>query len=465
MLGVSDGLGVFYRRRVLRLSLALIIIALLMEPQLIEPFPSYMAGELEEGEYVYYGYAPSSSQTPEIGDNAYLDIVGVNDTTRVYVYDLVRGKEIWSGVLNRMELKSPLIPFETYFKVVSDKPIAASISGGRVYSFGGNTFYPATSRGFVGKEFIFMALPTAYTHIIFAFEDSEVKIFNATGAEQKRLKLSSYSYAHHPKDFFFAARSVYRVVSTGNIMISTWTGNAITFLPSATGGFVGRIFFGAPIAWFAGSIMVFAYEDSSIRAIDLASPAWFMALWPTVKRDLKAGRYFYQKTEDRRLLIESTGDISVLCGDTQDGDDPKWFGDDIAIAATRPNQEFHFYAPTKAIIFAYKDTSATIDGYSWYIPKDTFIELGPGYHTLKADETLIIQVVGTGIVPPGFDDWGSCLLAPQDVEVSHTVPKPPQRDFTVYPIIGGPIVAAALLTAFIWVKRRRRRLAKLQLNP
>ena len=405
----------------------------------------------QEG-YVYYGYVPASNP-PE----AYLDVVGISDLTNVWVYDLMDGSLITSTAIRRMELYTYIVPSERYLKVVSDKPIAVSISCVR---FVGDTFYPSIDGGFAGKEFIFMAFPTQLvlggthygTNTFYAIEDCEVAVYNATGSEVSMFRLSAYSY----KDMVLLGRSVYRVVSTGRIMICIAVGNGLTFLPSVTGGFVGNIFFSSLRAWERGALMVFAQKESFVEAVNMMAPSWASALWPPLKNNLKAGQYLYKSLGmDARLVIMGREDISILSGDTQGGDGPQWLGDDIAIAGVKGGEDFYFYAPTKAIVFSPRDSLTIIDNETISMPRDTYIELQAGYHRLKGDQTLILQVCG---VDGGFDDWGSYLISPQGVEVSYPQPtsKPPTPNNIVYYLISGLSAAIIFLGVAVHFLRKRR---------
>lgn len=404
-------------------------------------------------EYVYYGYVPYMPGVLLRVAGVNLDVVGVNYSTKVSVYDLPTGREVGLRVINRMENYTLSIPFGTYFKVTSDKPVVASIA-----SFGrfGHSFYPSTSGGFVGREFIFMARApeepeTEYK--IFAFEDAEVVIYDSAGRQAHRTKVSSYSIGRAS----LKPGAVYRVASTGRIMFSVWSRDGFTLSPSSTGGFIGRRFYGNLAR--AGVFIFFAHEESLVKAYEY-NPLGVMAPRPTIERRLKPGEHYWERFRPPvSLFIESSGDISVLCGDTHvDNMEPRFVGDDISVIGVKADQKLNFYAPAEAVVFAPKDLKALIDGEEVSIPKDGFYVLGPGHHDLKANSTVILQIVGAGWgFPPVFNDFGSILPSLQDVEASYTVPEPPARDFAIYYALGGLGGAASLITLIMYRRYKKER--------
>jgi hypothetical protein len=164
-----------------------------------------------DGQYVFYGYAPSTIVNyTEVEDGsiipnftrfpASLDIVGINDTTQVEVYDLTSMGLLASKTIDRMELwtvqlgsreTGETVPQaeEAYVKVVSDKLVAVHLGGGpgRPFQGGGGgglvvygsfVFYPSTDGGFAGEEFIFMATETTWKPDMYFGEHDVYHIFS-----------------------------------------------------------------------------------------------------------------------------------------------------------------------------------------------------------------------------------------------------------------------------------------------
>ncbi|MBS7609915.1 hypothetical protein KEJ19_05030 [Candidatus Bathyarchaeota archaeon] len=237
----------------------------------LDAIPLYWEGGIPKGDP--NRFRPGWEKDPVTGayiknygqvDNgtAILDIVGYNDSTHVILYD-ISGTEpriIETFVVNRMQHYNTTLPAKTYFKIVSDKPLYASMKGGGGYSFlpewgGVSVFYPSTDGGFAGKEFIFLsdfsiAGAIVYTGgpgpTIYGIEDADVKVFDAEGniIWQGNVKANqTLNQVKIPNN-----RRVYRIVSTGRIMFANW--GAETFytyvaIPSPMGGFIGKYFFGS----------------------------------------------------------------------------------------------------------------------------------------------------------------------------------------------------------------------------
>ena len=204
--------------------------------------------------YEYYGYVPWHP--------AGIGVVGFNDSTHVVIYDLTDGSVLAEAVVNRMESKrwnitQQLIslgktPGRLLFKIVADKRIGAFIVGGSmmfaelawVGGGTGATFYPSTTGGYVGKEFIYVSLPTIaiysehYDYVI-ALEDAEVRVYDDSGKQVgETLKL----WQNETASISTMGQSIYRIVSTGYIAVCTIGYDQFMAVPSTTGGFSGRSF-------------------------------------------------------------------------------------------------------------------------------------------------------------------------------------------------------------------------------
>jgi len=438
----------------------------------------------EQGPYVFYGYAPSLP--------ASLDIVGINDTTRVEVYNLTDKTLIASKTINRMELWSlsigtrvsaPTTPpgGDTYFKVVSDKIVAVYLGGGTAE--GSVTFYPSTDGGSGGREFIFMATHTMWgpgrfpeygVYHIFAVENSHVTIFNATGRVVE-LDAPAGSF----KKVALTTGSVYRVASTGRVMVAGMSDTTFKYLPSLTGGFVGRHFMGTvggnTAAGDKMSLYVVAQEDAEVSVYDTTKPGSLSALTgPDVKKTLRAGESWYNTTIKcaTPIRIDSTGNITVLIGKGRQwwgigyglatGETipavafayPEAMGDDISALGARAGEALSFYAPTQAVIFATQDMSIEIDGVTTTMTKDEYLTVLAGIHTVRGTAPVIVEVLGRS--PYGWVSWGGYLVSQQAMSVLYPEP-PPLGSLTE--IIAGIGAAVAVVVAVVVVLLLRRRAA------
>ena len=484
-----------------------------------------------EESYVFYGFAPLlvENSTRVVDDVAFLnyslfparlDVVGISDGTKVEVYNLTGRKLLADGTLDRMELmtvylgreatnlKSP--PFGgTYFKVVSDKLVAVCISGVRE-DYGFSTFYPGVGGGFVDEEFIFMANPTwgmsladvpekNFYQVIFALEDSHVEIYTENGTNVANLDLKANAVGKA----FLEAWSVYRVISTGRIMIGGLSTESFVQLPSATGGFVGRAFYGSlpghihsePGRTDKQSWIVLAEENGEISVYDMRKPEWQISLsGPEFKKNVEENKLLFCSAENTSyttaktgtiyssvpLRIDSTCDASILLG--KGGyhwgtnwllTEPELMGDDLSIAGARAGETFSFYAPTRAVLFAPQSLTITVDDLLVSLREDEYLDLYAGVHKIMSDGPVIVEILGLASHSLGddvqmykdtltwyvYDSWGTYLLSVQGLEA--TFPSPPEVGTGIVAILlyGGIGVAILVFGLVLLIIVRRRRIS------
>jgi len=468
--------------------------------------------------YVYYGYAPptivnwTSTEDDVRTDNytalpVQLDIIGINDTTAIEVVDLSTGDVMSSTTLDRMEVHTMYLGTRvssttdpdvegTYFKVVADKKVAVLLSGGSPQIYRA-LYYPSTDGGFAGREFIFKAVngtwePVIYVWewditIIFGVESAHVKVYDDTGNTLHEFDVSANAYSR----LNLISGKVYRVVSTGRIMISTVSRECFTYGPSATGGFVGRSFYGVMSGvggsdTFQGSyqsFVVIAQEDCEISAYSLLKPELQRGLGADLAKSLEAGEVFLDASFDQQtpLRIDSTGDIMVMFGR---GDyawglpeselllSPENLGDDVSMIPCEADREVKFFAPTGAIIFAPESLSIVIDGAVISMKADEYRILMGGSHTIQSSAPVIVEVLsnantragvgagGGGLSPQTvhyrFDNWATYLTPTQALEVTYPAPPPAGSLTELYTYVGAGVSAAVIaVVAVIYVRRRR----------
>ena len=450
--------------------------------------------------YVYYGYAPACNVTR-------LDIVGFNDTTHVEIYDLTQEILLASATVNRMGLYTYNVAEnlgsseDLYFKVVADKPIAACLSGVQKLIFGVrtqvsawrgfDTFYPSTDGGFSGKEFIFMATHTNWApgiymyemnvYFIFGVEDSHVAVSDADGKKVAELDVAAGSF----NKISLEQGAVYRIVSTGRVSVVGLSSEAFTCVPSLTGGFVGRHFYCVVAPDWAGrgeksSLVVLAHEDATVSLYDLGRPGWHIQLLGSdLTENLKSGEMWYNETilAKTPLRIESTGDISVLAGNggawwgaspNMTAHMPQNIGDDISFIGARSGEKLRFYAPTKAVIFATRDSSVSLDGVLVNIKQNEPLTVLGGIHVLQADAPIIVEVLGEGgwdpeyeaefdTPPTGYESWGSYLISARSLEVTYPGPPPLAGISELMPFIAvGAAAPVVLIALMVWKRRARK---------
>jgi len=469
-----------------------------------------------DGAYVYYGYAPPTvvnftsmeDDVPVFNYTALpaqLDIIGINDSTSIEVFDLSTGDVISSATLDRMgvhtvylgrRVSSTSEPYAegTYFKVVADKKVAVLLSGGSPQIYRA-VYYPSTDGGSAGKEFIFKAVNGTYepviyvwewdTSVIFGLEPAHVTVYDDAGD-----KLDEFEVSANVREWCkLISGKVYRVVSTGRTMIASIGIGSFTYAPSATGGFIGKSFYGLMTGGgmgsdtFAGScqsFMVMAQEDCEISAYSLLKPEWQRALGPDLKKTLKAGEVLFDTSfkQQTPIRIESTGDIMVLFGRGYWGwgttftsaiTSPENIGDDVSNIAVEADKKMTFFAPTGAVIFAPKSLSIVIDGAMISMKADEYRVLMGGPHTIESSAPVIVEVLSEanskhsgvlgeeGYIENRFDNWATYLTATQTLEVTYPPPPPVGNLTELYTYIGAGVSAAVIAVVAIVILRRRKR--------
>lgn len=479
-------------------KLAVLLFSMIMA---IAHLLAYPAAWAQPVQHVYYGYVPPSTDLPSLdelvegikvnftppGGHALLDVVAYRDGTRVELYDVVSGLLLNSTLLNAMEKATFYVPYGTYFKLVASARVGVLLTGGSSaydpgYFSGVATFYPSVEGGFRGKNFLFMPAPATHQYgytmdlvhrnlYVFALEGTDVNLVDRVGR-------FSASESLKPRDVFGAVLqsrvnqggvsaavgydAVFKLTTTGEVMVSSVALGALIYVPALTGGYVGRSFWAPNHATYRqtgrsavlvivplepGKVTVYRRDDMSV-----------IAEHEFTESDVAERRYWYLSLGIGRFdtLIQSTGDISVLIAQTLQEDSPDFIGDGITFLGSRPNQEVRFFTPSMAVVFAPEDQTAWINGQQKELKRDQFIVLGSGVHSVKGTGHLIIQVIAPGA--QGFQKWGHYLIEPADVDASYPdVPELFQKGIPIllYAGIGGLIVIAAAV-AFIFLRRRKK---------
>jgi hypothetical protein len=395
--------------------------------------------------------------------------------------------------LNRFEKHTYFIQNGMFFKVVSSKRVLAQLLGGSrfgltdtgnpPYDAGGQTFYPSVEGGFRGREFVFVTATVSQAggqrpdlagdnFFLLALEKADWSLSDLPGkwtyegtTEQrdiKRMLLLCYldaNYFYPPKGPGFDTR--FYLKANGDVMLSSTSAWTFMAVPAVTGGFRGKLFFTPSHMTFpeegtimglvvvpleAGKVTVYKRDDMSVVAEREFSDI-----------DVSDNAYWYLKLGKGRmeLIVQSTGDVTLMAGSTRFNEDISYLGDDITFMGSRPNQEIRFYAPTSAVVFAPQDTTATIDGVTRTMKRDEFKQLDEGVHSVKADGYLIVEILGAS---DGWAAWQSYLVSPLDVAKSYEVPQgfvETGGGANVLMYVGVAAVAVVVLVAVAVLRRRR----------
>jgi len=452
--------------------------------------------------YEYYGYVPNLNYTygldadPEpvptledphpgwhINGTAYLDIVGIEDDTEVSVYGIMNPDEprlLASKTIDRMELWTYRLPRDYYFKVSADKRVAVTFGGGTQYgaTYGGfSCFYPSTDGGFAGKEFIFLAqlsrrfgtgdIPVH--HAIYAVDDAHVTIYD----DQDRVVWEKDIAANNARQKIQLEppREVYRVVSTGRIMVANWVVGDWIALPNSQGGYVGMRFFASQNSYEgAGGIsgqtvlMIAAQdEDTHVKVASLLGKF-------SVEEDVAARSVWIVEGKDvpmrgepteitsNKLIMVFAGEMNAIPQTDPNamyqGSGLMTMRDSTAFFGVRADEPITFQVLAQAIVFSPEaDAEVIVEPYGLTldVKKGYYAQLPTGVITVKANTTVIIEALSQ-TERPKLVSVGGYLINNEAVEIEYSPPKVSEGELPLVPI--AVAVAAVAIVAAVFLKKR-----------
>ena len=377
---------------------------------------------------VFYGFDPGEQAGWANVDEA--EVIGLYNHSTVKVYNItdqaLPPSLMNSTILDRGVLWRYPLPDGDYFKIVSDKPVVASVSSAMSGGGSAKTYYPSADRNIVGRDFLMSPYNMTSWHgqnyalQVYAVEDARVSIYDMAGNHIKELDVP---HDNHSALSGLKTGTVYHIVSNGDIMIEQEAINAFSVLPSATGAPVGHKFFGS-IQDFDGSLIeVIPYERANVTITDMdygdLIATYGLGPYGSVTNDL---------TKGGRFKIESTGNISVLMGSTEGGAKPENLGDDVSFVGgpgARWLQGFGIINPgpgsqdqqypgpyTGSVLFSFfNDTHVMADGVSMTLKADQYLTILPS--NLASSRPLSFMTLGRGYTDKEaqhrWNDWGSYL--------------------------------------------------------
>jgi hypothetical protein len=449
-------------------------------------------------EYTYYGAIPSKIyqyvdvDTSNLSRGYGLDaltvrtrvlitITATQDDTHVRVYSLNNGSLVSEAILDAMQKHFVFFPNASMFKVVTDRyasvmllsyqeiPVPGPDAAGPVPT----TFHASTDGAYVGKEFIFMASWNArsnswQSYRIFALEKAEVTVTGEDGShEDYSLEVNSY------KDLSLSTFMSYKVESTGNIMVESKGRQArgdprrYYFVPSAEGGFVGKVFYAASTTdWDAEEdygFRVSAAQDTTVTIWNLQTKEKLMEF--TVKGGEGVG--FMPKAD--AILVQSIEPVTLayvhngsLLRTIYPG---RAYGSGIAYIGIKPYEESVFFLPTnstcEAYVFAHERATVTLDDALVTVEADSYyVLMAAGTHRILSDTNIVVEVTHWPLNPPyqGLNFEGVEIPCVQTVSVVPDVTLTPLGEslpFTYIVIAGAAGVAAAIIGLFLMKHRRK----------
>ncbi len=449
--------------------------------------------------YTYYGYVPReiwdlrplrmaghdvaewSIDSETVRSYAHLVAVGNVDGTRVAVYTLPGKEPIREFTLDKLEKVTVALPNGTFFKVVSDNPVTVVLMGGASMEAGEaftNTFFTSTDGGYIGKEFIFMALEgKAYPYAyelgppcrVYALEDSAVTIWDENGSKVSELNV----LANQASELSLKALAPYRLVSTGNVMLQYFfMGSDIRvkaagtfYYPAVQGGFLGKTFYGSGGRMEWGFInpqfVLTASRESKATFLDVDYKRKGLEATVPLASNLTV------QPKASHLILESDNPVVFMLAGFNG----------LAYTGLKGGQTAYVYVPTaeplrgEAYLFASQETTVTVDDVSTRLKADEALPLYSGLHKVSSSENAVIQVVNwpapselhysyIGRVPDfvRLADFAACIPSVESMSISHEEVKlkPLLGGELPWTYIGAAIVLAAIVIAALTLRRRRR---------
>ena len=490
----------------LKIKLPCLIIAILI---VCLNFPLFSSIHLSVSnpDYTYYGVVPFKTYRYNLTDPfdpnsawqlqknvrdininnnmSLLSVVASEDGTNFVVSDLTTGEQISEGHLNNMENKYTLLPNGTFFKVVSDKIVSVlllnygSVPLSNVTGPVPSTFYTSVDGLYVGKKFVFMASEgggggAAAEYTILALEKSTVTITKEDNTVNT-ISMEANAYKNYP----FTAFRVYKIESTGNIMLQAgivplWGGDVNCFaVPCAEGGFVGKFFVTKSITSYDPrrdyGYRISAIEDAKVTVYDLETKQVIKEYTVVGGTGIGiqppgANALFVQSDKPITLSlvhngsIEQTRPLESAAGGPYSG-----YGEAVSFIGVRANEGTELYLPVASQVevyfFANQETHVTIDDATHTIGANNyFVYTIPGNHMISSDKDIIVEINHWNGVPDyqGIQFTGAIIPSVETVSTNPNVTLTPIGEGfpMMYIIIGGGVAAVAVIVGLLVMRRR-----------
>ncbi|OYT28537.1 MAG: hypothetical protein B6U94_08450 [Thermofilum sp. ex4484_79] len=356
--------------------------------------------------------------------NSTLTTVGYNDSTAITLYKIseegIRNRE-FSDTVNRMEKKEFIVTPGCYV-LESDKRLNVYVARSTKYT---TAYITSTSGTYVGKEFIFPSYSTAIRtgQMVTAYEDSIVRLYDEKGKKIQEFKI----YQNHSKLLKTLLGKVYRVVSTGNIMVQQFHGGsqgAGMLMVTGRNTLVGKWFVSYHMISDSneGFIIVFPYEPSEVKIIKVETGVT-IGKHKFTKEDVINNKYWKFKITEKpcTLKVVSTGNVSVI--DTWGSQWEDYILENIrgmSIYAIPANLEVKVLALNSTIIIAPYKTDIEVNNVPFTLDAGQYLRLqGQLVYKIKADKPIVIHIINKP--SSGMGGW---LIADKDIGKILPPPKP-----------------------------------------
>jgi len=407
-----------------------------------------------------------------------LHLIGNHDDTKVRVYSLPDRTLLAGFTVNPMERQVVQLPNGSFFKVVNDKPVTAMLIGGSwenttIDMPGASTFHPSVDGGYVGKDFIFTTVEVFTEELnvperVYALEDADVKVLDANGSTVKGFKLE----ANQAESFLLRSFDVYRVTSTGYIMVQTFNaGNgfgSILYYPAVEGGFIGTKFYGAThlgkhtrherfytfMAAEDSKVAVFDLDDAR-KAGDVTVSARNVTYIAT--KEFEYSNLGFESDKPMTMMFQSRdGKLSILAAG-----DPTVEGG-VAYAGLKAGQTGYFRVPdlrAEGYIFAYQETVLDVDDVRLRVPADGYVTLTSGLHKITADQNVLIEVIQLTTQSNGQLNFAASIPSVQSMSLTYPdlrLKPLTAEELPLTYIAAGVAVAVILVVSAVALRRRAR---------
>jgi aspartate 1-decarboxylase len=447
--------------------------------------------------YEYYGYVPAKIwqynltdanivnsgwrlQTSTVASAALIVIIAIKNNTQVDVYNLDNGSLISEATINSMQRYYAVFKNGTAFRVVtSELTNVLLLNYGSVPPSNATsgpvpvTFYQSTNGAYVGKEFIFMGSGLGYNldYLILALENAKVTVIR-DDSDIQQFSIAANTW----EEPIWQPFRIYKVVSTGNIMIQSgrlpdaWGEPRTLCVPSVEGGFMGNTFYSwSQTSWDLTENYGFrasAAQDTKITVWNLETKQQILTA------NILAGSGFGFKPQAPAIVVKSDQPVTleyIHNGSLENREGTGMYGaygSGVAYIGVKPDEDTAFYLPVnsyvEAYIFASEETEVTLDGNDCPIRAGTYFSLStPGTHIIRANKNVVIEVLNWPFEPEyqGLQYEGVQIPSIQTVDVVPDVSLTPLGESfpIMYVVIG--IVATAIggLTVLLFFRGRNKK--------
>jgi len=452
----------------------------------------------QETTYEYYGYVPAKIwqynlsnpndlnsgwvlKKSTVATAALVVVVGIVNGTRVKVYNLDDMSVVSEATIGSMQKCHAVFQNGSFFKVeTSELANVMLLNYGSVPPSNATSaplplgFTQATDGAYVGKEFVFMGSGLGYNldYLIIALENAEVTVTRDDGDIQQ-FPIAANAW----EEPIWQPFRVYKVVSTGNIMIQStrlpdaWGEVRTLCVPSVEGGFVGTTFYSwAQKSWDA----VESYGFRASAAQDATITVWNLETKQQILTEaVQAGSGFGFKPQAPVIMVQSdkpvtlefvhNGSLESLEGTGMYGA----YGSGVAYIGVKPDEDTPFYLPVdsyvEAYIFTSEETDITLNGNGWTIGANShYLITQPGTHVLRANRKLVIEILNWPFEPEfqGLKFEGVQVPSVQTVDAVPDVRLTPLGEsFPIMYVAVGVAAAAIGSIAVLLINRGRARKA------